>query len=42
MEDLTRILEASDPLYRKADFTLDTTGEAVEQSLRKLRQAVQA
>jgi XRE family aerobic/anaerobic benzoate catabolism transcriptional regulator len=42
MEDLTRILEAREPLYRKADFTLDTTGEAVEQSLRKLRQAVQA
>ena len=42
MEDLTRILEAREPLYRKADVTLDTTGEGSEQSLRKLREAVQA
>ncbi len=27
MEDLTRILEARVPLYRKADLTIDTTGE---------------
>ncbi len=40
MEDLTKILEAREPLYRKADATLDTTGERPEQSLRKLREAV--
>jgi XRE family aerobic/anaerobic benzoate catabolism transcriptional regulator len=42
MEDLTRILEARVPLYRKADLTLDTTGETVAQSLHKLRLAVAA
>jgi XRE family aerobic/anaerobic benzoate catabolism transcriptional regulator len=41
MEDLTRILEAREPLYRKADLTLDTTGETPDQSLARLRQAVQ-
>lgn len=40
MEDLTRILEARMPLYRKADLTIDTTGETAGQSLRKLREAV--
>jgi len=42
MEDLTKILETREPLYRKADATLDTTGERPEQSLRKLREAVSA
>ncbi len=42
MEDLTRILEAREPLYRKADVSLDTTGESPDQSLTKLRQAVLA
>jgi XRE family aerobic/anaerobic benzoate catabolism transcriptional regulator len=42
MEDLTRILEARAPLYRKADATVDTSGEAPEQSLAKLRQALSA
>ncbi len=42
MEDLTRILEARIPLYRKADRTIDTTGETPAQSLRKLREAVAA
>jgi XRE family aerobic/anaerobic benzoate catabolism transcriptional regulator len=42
MEDLTRILEARVPLYRKADLTLDTTGETAAQSLHKLRLAVAA
>jgi XRE family transcriptional regulator, aerobic/anaerobic benzoate catabolism transcriptional regulator len=37
MEDLNRILEAREPLYRKADATLDTAGERPEQSLAKLR-----
>jgi XRE family aerobic/anaerobic benzoate catabolism transcriptional regulator len=40
MADLKRILDSREPLYRKADITLDTTGEAPEQSLAKLRLAV--
>jgi XRE family transcriptional regulator, aerobic/anaerobic benzoate catabolism transcriptional regulator len=42
MADLNRILNAREPLYRKADVTLDTVGERPEQSLAKLRQAVSA
>jgi XRE family aerobic/anaerobic benzoate catabolism transcriptional regulator len=42
MEDLNRILHARDPLYRKADVTVDTIGESSEQSLAKLREAVAA
>jgi len=42
MSDLNRILDAREPLYRKADTTLDTSGESPEQSLSKLRQAVRA
>lgn len=42
MEDLNRILAAREPLYRKADVTLDTAGESPEQSLARLRQAVSA
>ena len=42
MVDLTRILETREPLYRKADLTLDTTGESAAQSLSKLRHAVAA
>jgi XRE family aerobic/anaerobic benzoate catabolism transcriptional regulator len=37
MQDLNRILAGREPLYRKADVTLDTTGEEPEQSLTKLR-----
>jgi XRE family aerobic/anaerobic benzoate catabolism transcriptional regulator len=33
MEDLRRILEGRDPLYRKADAILDTSGKSVEESL---------
>ncbi|MDQ6620166.1 MAG: helix-turn-helix transcriptional regulator [Pseudomonadota bacterium] len=40
MEDLRRILVAREPLYRKADVTVDTTGETPEASLRKLRGAI--
>jgi len=40
MEDLRRILDAREPLYRKTDVTVDTAGETPEQSLRKLRRAV--
>jgi XRE family aerobic/anaerobic benzoate catabolism transcriptional regulator len=42
MDDLTKILAAREPLYRKADMTLDTSGERPEQSLHRLRQAVSA
>jgi XRE family aerobic/anaerobic benzoate catabolism transcriptional regulator len=40
MEDMRRILLAREPLYSKADFTLDTTGCPPEECLKKLRQAV--
>jgi len=42
MDDLKRILDAREPLYRKADVTLDTSGDDAQQSLTKLRQAVLA
>jgi XRE family aerobic/anaerobic benzoate catabolism transcriptional regulator len=42
MEDLKRILASREPLYRKADATLDTSGDRPEQSLKKLRDAVAA
>jgi len=42
MDDLRRILDAREPLYRKADITLDTSGEDPRHSLAKLRQAVAA
>jgi XRE family transcriptional regulator, aerobic/anaerobic benzoate catabolism transcriptional regulator len=42
MEDLRHILEAREPLYRKADVQLETSQESVEQSLSKLKQAVQS
>jgi len=38
MDDLKRILDAREPLYRKADATLDTSGERPEHSLAKLRE----
>jgi XRE family aerobic/anaerobic benzoate catabolism transcriptional regulator len=42
MEDLRRILEAREPLYRKADMSLDTSGDSAEESFGKLRLALQA
>jgi XRE family aerobic/anaerobic benzoate catabolism transcriptional regulator len=42
MEDLNRILAAREPLYRKADAILDTSGESFEHSLGKLREAASA
>ena len=42
MEDMRRILDAREPLYSKADFTLDTTGRAPEECLRQLRHVVTA
>lgn len=40
MEDLKRILDAREPLYRKADTTLDTTGDTADSSFLKLKQLV--
>jgi len=37
-----RILGAREPLYEKADVTLDTSGDDAQQSLSKLRQAIAA
>ena len=36
MSDLRRILEVREPLYRKADLTIDTSAESVEQSVTTL------
>lgn len=41
MDDLRRILEARETLYRRADIHLETSGESVDASLAKLKQAVQ-
>jgi XRE family aerobic/anaerobic benzoate catabolism transcriptional regulator len=41
MEDLRRILEAREPLYRKADLVLDTSGSSVDESFSKLKSALQ-
>ena len=41
MEDLRRILEAREPLYRKADLLMDTSGTSVEESFAKLKTALQ-
>jgi XRE family aerobic/anaerobic benzoate catabolism transcriptional regulator len=41
MEDLRRILEAREPLYRKADMCLDTSGSSVEESYSRLRAELQ-
>jgi len=41
MEDLRRILAAREPLYRRADTSLDTSGESPDDSFAKLKQLVQ-
>lgn len=41
MEDLRGILEAREPLYRKADIHLDTSGKSVKESFAKLKAALQ-
>lgn len=41
MEDLRRILAAREPLYRKADFCLDTSGISLEESFAMLKAALQ-
>lgn len=40
MADLQRILDTREPLYRKADATLDTTGEGPQESLAHLRRTI--
>lgn len=40
MEDLRRILEAREPLYRKADLHFDNSGDSIERNLARLRQAL--
>jgi len=41
MEDLRRILEAREPLYRKADLCLDTSGTSVNESFARLKTLLQ-
>jgi len=40
MSDLRRILDVREPLYRKADATIDTSGGSVEASVETLEQAI--
>src|SRR5712691_6071929 len=42
MEDLRRILEAREPLYRQADMELDTSGSSVEASFLRLKTRLRA
>jgi XRE family transcriptional regulator, aerobic/anaerobic benzoate catabolism transcriptional regulator len=42
MEDLRRILEAREPLYRQADVELDTSASSVEESFSELKKTLQA
>jgi XRE family transcriptional regulator, aerobic/anaerobic benzoate catabolism transcriptional regulator len=42
MQDLRRILEAREPLYRKADICLDTSGSTADESFTRLKAALQA
>jgi XRE family transcriptional regulator, aerobic/anaerobic benzoate catabolism transcriptional regulator len=40
MQDLKRILAAREPLYAKADATVDTSGQSLDLSLQRLRDSV--
>ena len=42
MDDLKKILAAREPLYSKADATLDTSGQGVDESLAALRRLLTA
>jgi XRE family transcriptional regulator, aerobic/anaerobic benzoate catabolism transcriptional regulator len=42
MEDLRRILDSREPLYRQADVCIDTSGSSVEESFAKLKAAWKA
>jgi XRE family transcriptional regulator, aerobic/anaerobic benzoate catabolism transcriptional regulator len=41
LEDLRLILDAREPLYRKADMCLDTSGHSAEESFRELKTLLQ-
>ena len=41
MEDLRRILNSREPLYRQADMTLDTTGTTVDESFARLQSSLE-
>jgi XRE family aerobic/anaerobic benzoate catabolism transcriptional regulator len=41
MDDLRKILEAREPLYRRADMVLDTSNSSVDQSFSRLKTALQ-
>jgi XRE family aerobic/anaerobic benzoate catabolism transcriptional regulator len=40
MDDLVQILKSREPLYAKADITLDTTGQTPQQGVAELRRAL--
>jgi XRE family aerobic/anaerobic benzoate catabolism transcriptional regulator len=40
MDDLRRILQSREPLYRQADMTLDTSNATVEESFARLESAL--
>ena len=40
MEDLRRILESREPLYRQADLHFDTSGDSVDQTFAKLKKVL--
>ena len=42
MEDLRRILETREPLYRQADMELDTSGSSVAESFSRLKTTLQS
>ncbi len=42
MEDLKRILTAREPLYGKADRVVDTSGHTPTESLKRLRESLEA
>lgn len=42
MEDLRRILESREPLYRQADLHFDTSGDSVDQTFARLKKALQS
>lgn len=42
MEDMRRILEARDALYRRADLHIDTSGESAEESFARLQKELRA
>lgn len=42
MEDLRRILESREPLYRKADVCVDTSGDSVDASFANLKAVLEA